>query len=61
MGPVQNGDNRKCPENFEGYLQDLHNRTNKPIIVTEFGQACCPTDGPCEGCPAFTRGGKTMG
>ena len=43
------------------YLQVLHNSTDKPVIVTEFGQACCPTDGPCEGCPAFTRDGKTMG
>ena len=34
--------------------------TDRPIIITEFGQSCCPTKGKCEQCPG-TYDGKTMG
>lgn len=60
MGPAQAGDNKKCPEGFESLVQQLINETDKPIIITEFGQACQPTDGAAEQCPG-TYEGNTMG
>merc|ERR1712032_1719677 len=59
-GPNQAGDNKKCPINFEGYVEKLTNSTDKPIIITEFGQSCQPTHGASESCSG-TYEGKTMG
>jgi len=60
MGPHQAGDSKKCPVNFEGYIQKLVNGTDKPVIITEFGQSCQPTEGGAEQCSG-TYEGKTMG
>merc|ERR1712032_762159 len=42
MGPNQAGDSKKCPDNFESYLQTVLTSTDKPAIITEFGQSCNP-------------------
>lgn len=60
MGPNQAGDSKKCPDNFESYVMKLINGTDKPVIVTEFGQRCQPTTGAAESCPG-TYEGKAMG
>jgi hypothetical protein len=60
MGPNQAGDSKKCAGNFEGYVQKMMNATDKPIIITEFGQGCQPTHGAAEKCPG-TYDGKVMG
>lgn len=60
MGPNQAGDNKKCPSNFENYLQTVIDGTDKPLIITEFGQSCQPTKGAAEQCES-TYEGKTMG
>lgn len=60
MGPNQAGAANKCPAGFEGMVTKLLNETSKPIISTEFGQACCSTNGACESCPG-TFDGKNMG
>jgi len=60
MGPNQAGDDKKCPAGFESRVQQLINGTDKPIIITEFGQGCQPTEGGAESCPG-TYDGKTMG
>jgi hypothetical protein len=60
MGPPQAGDPTKCPDGFEAHLQAVTNGTDRPSIITEFGQACCPTGGACESCPA-SYGGAAMG
>merc|ERR1712190_258121 len=60
MGPNQAGDNKKCPTNFELYIQKVINNTDKPVIITEFGQSCQPTQGAAESCEG-TYEGKTMG
>jgi len=60
MGPPQAGDAKKCPAGFESYLQVVLNGTDKPAIVTEFGQGCQPTNAGSESCPG-TYDGKTMG
>lgn len=60
MGPNQAGDSKKCPSGFESRVQQLINATDKPIIVTEFGQGCQPTEGGAEQCPG-TYDGKAMG
>merc|ERR1719454_1887321 len=59
MGPHQAGDSKKCPTAFEGYVEKLL-KTNKPVIITEFGQGCQPTEGAAEQCSG-TYEGKTMG
>lgn len=56
MGPNQAGDDKKCPAGFESYLQALFNGTDKPAIITEFGQGCQPTNAASEKCPASTMG-----
>ena len=48
MGPNQAGDSKKCADNFETYLQTVLDGTDKPVIVTEFGQSCNPTTGYSE-------------
>jgi hypothetical protein len=50
MGPNQAGDSKKCPTNFEQYVTAVLSATNKPAIVTEFGQGCNPTHGAAEQC-----------
>eukprot|EP00054_Salpingoeca_dolichothecata_P028659 m.219347 g.219347 ORF g.219347 m.219347 type:complete len:385 (+) comp26284_c0_seq1:9474-10628(+) len=50
MGPNQAGALNKCAAGFEQMVQTIHNNTDKPVISTEFGQACCATNGPCESC-----------
>merc|ERR1719401_3048532 len=38
------------------YVLTLINGTDKPVIITEFGQGCQPTEGAAESCPASTMG-----
>merc|ERR1711874_457825 len=45
---------------FESRVQQMVNSTDKPIIITEFGQSCQATDGASESCPG-TYEGKAMG
>lgn len=56
MGPNQHGDSKKCPAGFESYLSSLLTGTDKPAIITEFGQSCNPTHGASEDCPEDTMG-----
>lgn len=56
MGPNQAGDNKKCPAGFEAYLKQVFNGTDKPAIITEFGQGCQPTSAASESCPSDTMG-----
>jgi hypothetical protein len=60
MGPNQASESDKCPAGFESLVQKVINGTDKPIIITEFGQGCQPTEGASESCPG-TYDGKTMG
>ena len=46
-------DPKKCYAGLEARLVSLFNATSKPAIFTEFGQACCPTNGVCEQCPQY--------
>ena len=49
------------PAGFEAMVAAvLAPHTDRPLIITEFGQSCCPTNGACEECPG-TYDGKTMG
>ena len=43
----------KSPEGFEAKVKKLRDNTDKPIIITEFGQYCCKKDGEC-GCLSGT-------
>lgn len=47
MGQNQAGDTKKNADGFEAQVKQVQEATNKPVIVTEFGQFCCPTDGEC--------------
>lgn len=60
MGPNQAGDSKKCADSFESYLGAILTSTDKPAIITEFGQGCNPTEGPAEQCPG-TYDGVEMG
>ena len=61
MGPAQAGRGEDgCASGFERHIQTVVNGTERPSIITEFGQACCATDGACESCPS-TYGGAKMG
>merc|ERR1712048_1423009 len=60
MGPNQAGDSKKCPVNFESYVEKVLDSTEKPVIITEFGQGCNPVEGAAESCSAVYDG-KTMG
>lgn len=44
MGPMQQSDIAKSASGFEGLVKSL---AGMPLIVTEFGQYCCPSDGAC--------------
>lgn len=56
MGPNQAGDNKKCPASFESFVEKVISGTDKPVIITEFGQSCQPTEGASESCPASSMG-----
>ena len=45
MGPAQAGASNKCPAGFRGLVSEVVSKTDRPLIITEFGQACCPTAG----------------
>merc|ERR1719158_1974033 len=60
MGPHQAGSNNKCPAGVEAMVTAVLGKTARPVIFTEFGQACCPTHGACMSCPG-TYDGKPMG
>lgn len=60
MGPNQAGDDKKCPVNFESYLTKVLDNTDKPAIITEFGQSCNAVEGPAEQCDG-TYDGVAMG
>ena len=60
MGPHQAGASKKCPAGFEALVEAVAAGTDKPMIITEFGQSCCATSGACESCPA-TYDGVAMG
>lgn len=60
MGPNQHGDSKKCPGSFETYLTTVLSNTDKPAIITEFGQSCNAVEGPAEECEG-TYDGKEMG
>lgn len=60
MGPAQAGAHNKCQDGFAAMVKQVTSATDKPVIATEFGQACCATNGACESCPS-TYAGKAMG
>jgi hypothetical protein len=60
MGPHQAGSLDKCPAGFDRLVAAV-GETGRPMIITEFGQACCATDGawcvpPTMHCTAMLRG-----
>lgn len=60
QGPSQAGDARKAAAGFETMVKNVQDGTEKPIIITEFGQFCCDTDGVCYNYPGNWEG-ETMG
>ena len=56
MGPNQAGATNKCPMGFESMLMTVFNATDKPAIITEFGQGCQATHGAAESCPGSYEG-----
>jgi len=59
MGPYQQGDKQKTAEGFDAAVAQV-SQTQRPIIVTEFGQYCCPSDGVCFDYPGNWQG-QNMG
>ena len=47
MGQTQAGDKKKTADGFENIVKQVQAGTSKPVIITEFGQFCCDTDGSC--------------
>jgi len=47
MGPYQKDDASKNVPGYENHVQAILEGTGKPLIITEFGQYCCPANGPC--------------
>ena len=47
MGPNQAGDTKKNADGFEAMVKQVQSGTDKPVIITEFGQFCCDTNGSC--------------
>ena len=47
MGSYQAGDKQKTADGFENIVKQVQSGTNKPVVITEFGQFCCDTDGSC--------------
>ena len=37
----------KNADSLEAYIQEIQSATDKPAILTEFGQFCCATNGEC--------------
>ena len=60
MGPNQAGDPTKCSAGFSTLLSEVISGTDKPVIITEFGQTCCGANLPCMSCKG-SYDGKTMG
>eukprot|EP00756_Hemistasia_phaeocysticola_P029364 Hpha_TRINITY_DN16229_c2_g11::TRINITY_DN16229_c2_g11_i1::g.14515::m.14515/K01179/E3.2.1.4; endoglucanase len=57
MGAPQAGALNKCPAGFEAFVRQVGSKTQFPMIITEFGQHCCPTGtGQCYNCPASPLG-----
>lgn len=57
MGAPQAGASQKCPAGFEAYVKQVASQTEFPMIITEFGQHCCPTGaGQCYNCPSSSIG-----
>ena len=52
MGPAQAGASNKCTAGFGSMVDEMYSKTDVPVVATEFGQACCATDGACESCAA---------
>ena len=50
----------KNADSLEAYIQEIQSKTDKPAILTEFGQFCCATNGSC-GLFEGTWDGKDMG
>jgi len=47
MGPYQAGDPTKNIDGYEERVQRIIDGTGRPLIITEFGQYCCPADSAC--------------
>jgi len=47
MGPYQAGDPSKNIDGYEQRVQQVLDQTGLPLIITEFGQYCCPADSAC--------------
>ena len=47
MGSNQAGDWQKSADGFKQLVDQVKSGTNKPMIMTEFGQFCCDTHGSC--------------
>ena len=47
MGPNQSGDKHKNADGYETMVKTIQSGTEKPVIITEFGQFCCDTNGSC--------------
>jgi len=61
MGQAQSGDAKKSAQGFSDMVSKLRDAgVTKPLIITEFGQSCCDTDGACFDYPG-TWDSKTMG
>jgi hypothetical protein len=58
MGANQAGDDRKAAAGFQTMVEAVQSGTNKPVIITEFGQFCCDTDGSCYKYPGTWNGVK---
>ena len=37
----------KNADSVEAYIQEIQSSTDKPVILTEFGEFCCETNGAC--------------
>ena len=58
QGPVQAKKAYKNAEGFEKMVKAITEATTKPVILTEFGQFCCDTDGECYNYPGEWNGVK---
>ena len=50
----------KNTDSLEKYIKEIQRKTDKPVILTEFGQFCCETNGSC-GLYEGSWDGKDMG
>jgi len=61
MGPAQAGSATKSAQGFLDMVKKIKDAgITKPLVITEFGQSCCDTDGQCYQYPG-TWNGKAMG